>query len=573
MKIDKKNRRWHKSIFLYLTHERNSVIEKQHIQYNTNQMKKKTSNTNKPVKIALIAPPYPLSEFPSPPLGICYVAAACERAGAKVQLFDFIISEYSQKNLKKALDDFQPDIVGASSVTMNFPKTADILKTVKKIHPHVITLMGGPHVSFDYENVLRLTPEIDIVVIGESEKTLLSLIPNIFNRSRWQTIPGIAFYEKDMVVITQEQSLIDNLDDLPLPARHLLNIPKYHTLGFPISIITSRGCPNRCIFCQGRRMVGQKVRYRSLNNVVDEIEILLGMGFDLINIADDLFTANKKRVIQFCEIIKDRKLSFVWSAFSRVNTVDPEILSMMKSAGCYAVSFGIESGNPEMLKRIQKGITREQARYASKCCKESGIRTHASFMVGLPGETHETLNDTLEFAESLGIEYGFHFLSPFPGTTLRENINDYDLEIITNDWEKYDANQAIVKTSSLSPEDIDTFVANWSKEQNDIWESQLKAYQKGETLAPHEQANVEEYHKRRFIFWLLSENLIEKKGKLNLQTENPFDNLCERISQHVSQKVSLMDIEFVKKHLKPLVEKKYIKCVINQSGNIWQWCD
>ena len=526
-----------------------------------------------PIKIALIAPPYPLSEFPSPPLGICYVAAACEKAGAQVQLFDYIISEYHPKKLKHSLDTFKPHVVGITSVTMNFLKAAEILKEVKKFHPHVITMMGGPHVSFDYENVLQNDKNIDIIVIGEAEKTLQALIPCVKNRNMWQTIPGIAFYENDCVVVTKKQSLIDNLDDLPLPGRHLLNIPRYHTLGFPISIITSRGCPNQCIFCQGRRMVGQKVRYRSMEKVVDEIEMLMGMGFDLINIADDLFTVNKARVIQFCGLIKSRKLEFVWSAFSRVNTVDLEILEIMKSAGCYAVSFGIESGNAAMLKRIRKGITLKQARDAIKSCKQAGIRTHASFMVGLPSETKQTLNDTLSFAESLDIEYGFHFLSPFPGTTLRENINDYDLEIITNDWEKYDANQAIVKTSSLSPEDIDTFVANWSKEQNDIWESHLKAYQKGETLAPHEQANVEEYHKRRFLFWLLSENLIEKKGKLNLQTENPFDNLCERISQHVSQKVSLMDIEFVKKHLKPLVEKKYIKCVINQSGNIWQWCD
>ncbi|MBF0450955.1 MAG: B12-binding domain-containing radical SAM protein [Candidatus Magnetomorum sp.] len=528
-------------------------------------------NNPLPIKIALIAPPYPLSEFPSPPLGICYVAAACERAGAQVQLLDYIISEYSPEKLKNSLDDFQPDIVGTTSVTMNFQKTAEILKTVKKVHPHVITIMGGPHVSFDYENVLRSIPEIDIIVIGESEKTLLSLLPMVKDRSQWPIIPGIAFYENTGVVVTQHQPLIENLDELPLPARHLLNIPKYHTLGFPISIITSRGCPNQCIFCLGRRMVGQKVRYRSLETVVDEIESLMQMGFDLINIADDLFTANKKRVIQFCELIKERNLSFVWSAFSRVNTVDPEILSMMKSAGCYAVSFGIESGNPEMLKRIRKGITLDQARYAAKCCKASGIRTHASFMVGLPGETHNSLNDTLKFAESLDIEYGFHFLAPFPGTTVRENIHEYDLEILTNDWKQYDANQAIVRTSELSPQDIDQFVENWSKEQNDLWAQHLEAYQHGDPLEPHEKANVEEYHKRRFIFWLLSEDLIEKMGTFDSQTDHSLNALCQRISQQVIPKEPLMDIAFVQKHLTPLVDKQFIHCVPEASKHVWQW--
>jgi radical SAM superfamily enzyme YgiQ (UPF0313 family) len=523
------------------------------------------------IKIALIAPPYPLSEFPSPPLGICYVAAACEKAGAVVQLFDFIISEYCPQKLKQALDSFQPDVVGTTSVTMNFLKATEILKDVKKFHPHVITMMGGPHVSFDYDTVLRNTQEIDIIVIGEAEKTLLDLVPKIKDRNLWQTIPGIAFYENDCLIVTKNQPLIDNLDDLPLPARHLLNIPKYHTLGFPISIITSRGCPNQCIFCQGRRMVGQKVRYRSMEKVVDEIEMLMKMGFDLINIADDLFTVNKARVLQFCKIIKERKISLVWSAFSRVNTVDPEILAVMKSAGCYAISFGIESGNAEMLKRIRKGITLSQARHAVKICKSAGIRTHASFMVGLPGETPQTLNDSLSFANSLDIEYGFHFLAPFPGTTLRENIDEYDLEIMTNDWNKYDANRAIVRTSELSPEDIDNFVANWSKKQDDLWHSLLQTYKQGGELQHNERALIEEHYKRHFIFWLLSEDLIEKMGNISEQTDRLLDILCDRISSHVVKKEPVMTSAFVKKHLTPLIEKQFIVCVSDGLAHIWKW--
>ena len=526
---------------------------------------------NQPIKIALIAPPYPLSEFPSPPLGICYVAAACESAGAQVQLFDYIISEYHPEKLKRALDAFQPDIVGSTSVTMNFLQAAEILKTVKSYHPQLITIMGGPHVTFDYENVLRTIQSIDIIVLGEAEKTLTSLIPNIKNRKLWQTVPGIAFLENDCVITTQPQNLIKNLDDLPLPARHLLNIPKYHTLGFPISIITSRGCPNQCIFCQGRRMVGQKVRYRSVEKVVDEIEILMNLGFDLINIADDLFTVNKERVIAFCQLIKDRNLSFVWSAFSRVNTVDSDILREMKSAGCYAVSFGIESGNQEMLKRIRKGITLNQARYAAKCCKAEGIRTHASFMVGLPGETLETLNDSLNFAESLNIEYGFHFLAPFPGTTLREKIDDYDLEILSHDWTKYDANQAIVRTKALTAKDIESFVDNWFKEQKKLWDARLKAYKQSEPLPDNEKAIVEEHYKRQFIFWLLSEDLIERMGNIGVKPHDALEILCQRISDHVIQKEPIMDPSFVKKHITELIDKQFIVCQSDGSGDIWQW--
>jgi radical SAM superfamily enzyme YgiQ (UPF0313 family) len=527
---------------------------------------------NTPIRIALIAPPYPLSEFPSPPLGICYVAAACEKAGAQVQLFDFIISEYRPEKLKQMLDTFKPDVVGTTSVTMNFKNAAEILKKVKFFYPHIITIMGGPHVSFDYDAVLRHIQEIDIIVIGEAEKTLLNLIPRIKNRDTWQTIPGIAFYDKNCVVVTKTQTLIENLDELPLPARHLLNIPKYHTLGFPISIITSRGCPNQCIFCQGRRMVGQKVRYRSMEKVVDEIEMLMKMGFDLINIADDLFTVNKARVIRFCQIIKERNLSFVWSAFSRVNTVDAEILEVMKSAGCYAVSFGIESGNTEMLKRIRKGITLDQAKHAVKLCKAVNIRTHASFMVGLPGETQQTLNDSFAFAESLDIEYGFHFLAPFPGTSLREKIETYDLEILTHDWNKYDANQAIVRTSALSPEDIESFVKNWSKEQDDQWDNIVQTYLQGGELQSKDQSFVEEHFKRQFIFWLLSEDLIEKMGTIDVaHKDNALDLLCERISSHVTQKEPIMTPNFVKKHVSELIHKQFIECLSEKSTQIWKW--
>lgn len=243
----------------------------------------------------------------------------------------------------------------------------------------------------------------------------------------------------------------------------------------------------------------------------------------------------------------------------------------MKSAGCYAVSFGIESGNPNMLKRIRKGISLNQAINAVQCCKRAGIRTHASFMVGLPGETMQTLNDSLSFAESLDIEYGFHFLAPFPGTTLRENIQEYDLEILTHDWNKYDANQAIVRTSALSPEDIDNFVANWSKGQEDLWNDLLQTYKQGGELHAKDKAAVEESYKRQFIFWLLSEDLIEKMGRVKEQTNNALDSLSIRIASYVSKRESVMTPHFVKKHLTELIEKHFIVCVTDNSENIWKW--
>ena len=260
------------------------------------------------MRVAIIAPPYPLEEGPTPPLGVCYVAAAFEVAGAEVCIFDFLVSEYSQNRLKAWMDEFSPDVVGATSVTMNFPQAAQILCEAKKISPSVVTVMGGPHVSFDFHKGLHQYPGIDIMVIGEGEATIQELIPSIRDRRNWHGIKGIAFLENGDTVYTGPRQFIQDLDTLPMPARHLIPLSRYQALGFPVSIITSRGCPNRCIFCQGRHMVGAKVRYRSVSRICDEIEGILKHGFTRLNIADDFFTFDYKRVKAFCTEIKNRNL-------------------------------------------------------------------------------------------------------------------------------------------------------------------------------------------------------------------------------------------------------------------------
>jgi len=432
------------------------------------------------VKVALVAPPYPLEEAPSPPLGICYIASSLEAMGAEVILIDYIVSRYSREKLTKELESFRPDIVGVTSVTMNFPQAVDIVKTTKAYDPSIITMMGGPHVSFDAMSTLIKYPEIDIIVMGEGERTVMELMQCIREKDSWNKVDGIAFKKDGQVVITRPRELIRDLDSLPMPDRDILPVSRYLALGFPVSITTSRGCPYQCIFCVGRRMVGNRIRVRTAPHVADEIEQILSYGFPRINIADDLFTANRKWVTELCTEIKKRGLKFSWSAFARVNTVDRELLETMREAGCDTVSFGIESGNPEMLKRIKKGITLEHARKAVKACKEAGITAHASFIVGLPGETRETLRETSEFAESLDIAYGYHFLAPFPGTTVRDEIDRFDLEILTDDWSRYDANSAIVRTSSLSPEEINEFVAEFERKNQKEWEETEKRCSQGE---------------------------------------------------------------------------------------------
>ena len=522
------------------------------------------------MRVAIIAPPYPLEESPAPPLGVSYVAAAFEAAGADVKIIDYIVSHYTQEKLKKELDAFNPDIVGANSVTMNFPVAVDIIKTAKIHNPSVITMMGGPHVSFDTVNTLQRYPEIDLLVIGEGEGNIMELLPHITDNHEWANIKGIAFRQNGKVVITEPRELIDDLDSLPLPARHLLPLSRYLALGFPISIITSRGCPHSCIFCLGRRMLGNGTRHRKPSHVVDEIEHILSYGFSRINIVDDLFTSSKAKVREVCKEIRGRGLKFAWSAFSRCNTTDRETFEIMHAAGCDSVSFGIESGNPEMLKRIKKGITTDLARKAVNACKEAGIPPHASFMVGLPGESPETLKDTEELAQSLDILHGYHFLAPFPGTTVREEIEKYDLEILTDDWARYDANRAIVRTSRLSSEEINQFVAEFDNEMNEGWEEMVQGY-RGKTNSPEDDFKVEAHLRLQLVYRLLSEDLIETHGSFPVDHPgrtpgDPVGMLCRRIEE-----VTGFDAELIHKTIKHFIDVGYLKSRDRGKNLIWYW--
>ncbi len=518
------------------------------------------------MNVLLLASPYPLEEFPSPPLGLCYAAAAFQSAGCNVRILDFIVQHYSLEKLEKELDAFRPDIVGTNSVTMNHDKAVSLLKAVKDHDSRIITLMGGPHISFDYEGCLTNHPEIDMAVIGEGEKTIAELVPVIHDRGEWSAINGIAYMENNHLVKTPKREFISDLDSLPHPPRHLLPLSKYLALGLPVSIITSRGCPNQCIFCVGSRMVGQKFRTRSVSLVLDEIQSLVKMGFEQINFADDFFTVNKKRVKAICSEIKARNLNFGWSIFARADSVNRDILQTMKDAGCHTVLFGIESGNQEILDLINKRIKLDQIKQAVTLCKEVGMRVFGSFIVGLPGETHETLMDSHRLAQELDVIYGYHFLSPFPGTTLKEKIADYDLQLLTQDWSKFDANQAIVKTSGLTPEEITQFVEDYYDKKNRSDEEDLaRRFAQGQ-CTPTELLIIEGNQKMDVVYALLSKDVIESLEAFPKSNGNDLGNLVDEISRRIQKKP-----EMVKSAMEHLVSHGYLKKEEDDGKINWVW--
>lgn len=424
-------------------------------------------------RVLLINPAYPLSETPSPPLGLAYLAGALEAAGIPVGILDLVVMPWTAETIARALERLQPAVVGVTAVTMNAETAFDVIREVKRAAPEVLTVMGGPHATFSTAVTLEAVPELDVIVRGEGEQTLLALLAE-GGRRRWDGIPGLAFRNGGGIHHTPWRQPMQDLSRLPEPARHLLPLGRYRTLGMPVSLTTSRGCPYQCVFCVGRRMVGPRVRYRDPLQVVNEIEGLAALGFRQVNLADDLFTADPGHCLAICDEILRRGMTIRWSSFARVDTVSTTLLTRMREAGCHAVSFGMESGNTEILKRARKKITLEQAQAAVTMCRRAGIEAHASFILGLPGETPATLAETMAFARRLGeqgLSYGFHLLAPFPGTAIGDDPQAFGLRVLSRHWPDYHANRAVCEPVGIGRDQLDAVAVDW--------ENRLKAYLDG----------------------------------------------------------------------------------------------
>lgn len=468
------------------------------------------------MRVLLVNPFYPIDETPSPPLGLAFIAAVLEAAGVTVKILDYVVFPYGRDILASEIQSFKPTVVGLTSVTMTFETAMEVVRDAKTIDPAIITVMGGPHVTFRAKDTLAENSELDAIILGEGEETVVDLVQAIEQLQAWDAIPGLVYRDGQKIVHTGHKPPGIDVDRLPLPARHLLPIGRYRALNLSISMTTSRGCPFKCIFCVGRKMVGAKVRYRDPVKVVDEMKILAAYGFEQINLADDLFTANAGHRRAVCAEIVNRGLNIKWTSFARVDTVSLDVLEKMKAAGCTAVSFGIESGSPTILKTVRKGITRDQVVEAVKLCTRAGLQPHASFILGLPGETEETLVQTLAFGEQLeklGVAYGFHLLAPFPGTEVRDRSEDYEIRITTDDWRHYHANRAIVENRGIRPDVLDDIAAGWMRRFDLCLGDVAERMERG-AAEPDEIDQVVNLKRTVLVYDLMMGDLIEQYGSL-----------------------------------------------------------
>ncbi len=461
-------------------------------------------------RILLINPPYPMEEVPSPPFGLMSLAAYLLENDFEVIIEDYIVNPYTRTRAAKIVRDFKPDAIGATGVTMNVKTALAILKDFREEAPQAVLIMGGPHVTFDAQAVLSENRHIDFIVRGEGEITCVELLKHLGNGVDYSSIKGISYRKDGEVIHNDQREFIQDINILPLPARHLVELSKYKALGMALNMITSRGCPFECIFCVGSKMVGKRVRYFDTTRVVDEFEMLSRMGFKQINIVDDLFTSNKRRCTEICEEILRRGIQHKWTAFARVDTVNKELLEVMKAAGCTMICFGIESGVQEILDAIKKKTTLEKIDRAVSLCKEAGIEPMASYIMGLPGETQETVRQTMEFARNLCENYGFHILAPFPGTEVRDKSNQYGINILTSDWDKYDANQSVCESKSLSHAEVDRIVNDFNEKSSSGMHEAVEKYKKGEPLSEAGQVMMNNLNSFVFNLKLVSDELIEK---------------------------------------------------------------
>jgi len=466
------------------------------------------------MRLLLINPFYPISETPSPPLGLAFLGAALERAGVEVKILDLVVSPYSKNMLESVLKGFLPHIVGTTAVTMTFDNAINVIEDVKSIDPDVITVMGGPHVTFCAGDTMNSFPALDCIVLGEGEETIVDLARAVEGGHSWGDIKGLVYRNGSEIHSTGFKPPGIELDSLPVPARHLLPLGRYRALEMPVSMTTSRGCPFKCIFCVGRKMVGAKIRYLSPEKVVDELEYLSTLNFHQINIADDVFTASKRHCLAVCSEIMRREIKTRWTAFARVDTVSREVLAKMKEAGCAVLSFGVETANRDILKTIKKGITLEQVIAAVQMCKDLEITPHASFILGLPGETPETLKETVDFGEKLkdmGVSHGFHLLAPFPGTEIREESTRFDIRILTSDWREYHANRAIVETPSVNRKMLDEIVIDWES-RFDEWLGEIKRRMETGEAGQDEALQLMRLERCVLIYDLMMGRVVEEKG-------------------------------------------------------------
>ena len=349
------------------------------------------------------------------PLGLYYVAAVLRASNYDVEVLNCHDIQDAPEKIREIFEEKKPDVIGFSILNGNRWGALDIARIAKRVDPRVTVVLGGVGATFLWAHFLTHFNDIDFVVIGEGEYTFLKLVEHLEagQPGAPESLDGLAFRKGGRVMRTADTPAITPLDDLPDPARYFA----YQHLSL------TRGCAGNCNFCGSPRFWGRHVRFHSSDYFVEQIQYLYQRGMRFFYFSDDTFTVNKKRVIEICQKITDKKLDITWNAISRVDHISADILFWMRKAGCVQISYGVESGSEKIRNFLQKKISADAIEQAFTLTQRYGIMARAYFIYGCPGENWQTIQETIDLIDRIKpLSTVFYILDVFPGTRLYEDF-------------------------------------------------------------------------------------------------------------------------------------------------------
>ena len=416
--------------------------------------------------VLLMVPPGIRSN--TPPLGLLYLAAQLEKDQVSIRVVDAGMEGLSIDQTLDRIREIGPRLIGLSATTPEIQAVEDFAAIIKAALPEIAIVLGGPHPTLDPDGVLG-QPQVDYVIRGEGEFSFSEFCREYLGGRRdGFVIAGLSYKTDGRATHQPDRPLIENLDDAPMPARHLLPMSLYRNYGRvykrkPVQVmITSRGCPFRCIFC-AHEIFGHRYRFNSAERMIEEVKVLVkDYGVREILFREDNFTASRPRVYEFCDLIHKENLDLSWMALSHVNSIDADLCRTMVEAGCWHMGMGVESGSPEIQRILKKNLDLDRALESFDIVQKAGLRTLAFFMIGNYGDTADTIRQTIDFACRLNTDFAiFTITTPFPKTELFERavqeglITNFDPSQLCNNPAIFKQKHPILRTPTLSAEELE----------------------------------------------------------------------------------------------------------------------
>lgn len=419
------------------------------------------------MRVLFVNPHYPHDPYTlllHPPLSYGYLARHLKAAGHGVAHCDLPFLNNDPHAVTRWLEDYQPDLVGITSVAQSYCQALELASLIKQASPQTSVVFGGPHVTFIAEECLTRHPAVDYVLRYDAEASIVQLCAALGDgrgqAAALSRVAGLAFRTGNGIVSTPPQAPVMELDELGRPDRSIFDLAPYRAYDYETVVMTARGCPSRCTFCS-TTIAGRRARWNSPAHVANELEEVIDLGFESVFFGDDTFSGDPKRTVAICAEIIRRGIQIPWTSNMRAQDARPEVLDAMRTAGAYRVFMGFESIQRATLRLIHKGATPERMVAKAHLVQDADLELHASFIVGAPGDTHDTLAATLDYIRLINPTVAtFNVMEPRPGTDVYANPERYGITIPDPYWYETSSwlDSPVCRTEHLSQAEIRAWV-------------------------------------------------------------------------------------------------------------------